>query len=1247
MINQLLANKITILDKSTELLFCLLLLILIIIAFIIVTYFFMQHKKQQESIFNQDIDAMTGLMTFNKFLDEITKILSTAKPNEYYMAISDIDNFKIINKNYGFEIGNKLIHNIGTTLKSISRPDTMLCHPGADIYMIFGKSTDSLTVINPETKAVFFNKIATSVGITSTINSSTGIYVIEDTTETIDYILDCARTAKSHAKSIFGCTTCFFTEDMKKAQLKETEILTSMEKALESDDFYILIQPKIELASGKLIGGEALIRWQREDGYMYYPDEFIPLFESNKFITKLDYYVLDKVCQFIHNTKLELPCISVNISGATILTPNFTDIALNVLKKHNISPSKIELEITESVLDIDFIQLQKTALELRNAGFILSIDDFGKGASSLARIKSLDIDVIKLDKEFINNNFTTDKGLFILKSIISMGTGLNYSIIAEGIETQNQLDTLIELGCTHGQGYLFDRPLIIEEFLARVIKNSKMEFPELNKSSEHIKKYLSDFENLPFGFAVIKNDAEFTVINANSAFYKVIGYTRQEFKNNFHNQLNKILIDNVRLFIDNRLSKNLLTFDFEQRIKSFDNNILWVHDIAKYDPKYNVFYITLIRMPSNKFSTNENMSFETLILQRELSYYLNSSTSDFIFICDPKTDELLYINNNILKVYNFKDESEWKNKNYQSLLYGVSHSPYNLDNINEDYFIEFEHFNPLVNKYISIKTKIINLQGKKVRLHISSDISSDIKFKETLSLQSTINKCLDSLYNSSSLNTAFDAMLSHILYYYNSDSALYFEFVPENNALNLVYEVVSSGIKRHKNLLKGMSQSSIDAFISKFRQLGAFHFNINDVDTFKVPDEIRYFLNVCNASHVLLSPIQGIDANIIGFISVFNPKLNNHNLELINQLSRFIWLFVNNHLLLSQKKELEIEENSKIALLGSCSDLLQKINNDDDKSVNYILKLLRNHYGSDCGIVLSISDDRDTFSAVYEDCNDDTPSRLAYLQNKPIAMISKWIELFQSSNHKNYAVSTIDDLELSPQLKTLWNEQGLTSAYVVGLYDNNNEIKGLLSLDNPTITSRNLIILQVVAKFISDYMTKVSLLNDYKEGISIDSLTNLYNKLATQNKIIEHLNNSTQGTLFIIDIDNFKILNDTLGHFTGDKALIEVSAALKQISNKNDIVGRIGGDEFMIFSTAVVSEAIINKRASIICDIFRRRYESNNTSFLITASIGICRANDRISSFKSLYESADKALYQAKEKGRNTFCIYNNEESVE
>jgi len=299
---------------------------------------------------------------------------------------------------------------------------------------------------------------------------SSGIYCI-DTQEkllSIDDMLSRAIMAQKKAKDMPGSQMVLYTDEMRKQVIREKAIEADMYTALVNHEFCVYFQPKIDINNGnKIVGAEALSRWNKNlDGLMM-PADFIPVFEKNGFITELDHFAFEEVCRYLQrrikkNQKL-LP-VSVNVSRISVLQSDFCDRYISLKKEYEIPDGILELECTESMI-VENIEMLKNIMDkMRAEGFLFSLDDFGSGYSSLNMLRDIKVDVLKLDKQFMDGDFNEERHRIVLNCIITMAKALDMQVVSEGVETNEQVTMLKELCSSIVQGYVFSKPVPLEEF---------------------------------------------------------------------------------------------------------------------------------------------------------------------------------------------------------------------------------------------------------------------------------------------------------------------------------------------------------------------------------------------------------------------------------------------------------------------------------------------------------------------------------------------------------------------------------------------------------------------------------------------------------------------------------------------------------------------------------------------------------------------------------------------------------------
>lgn len=439
----------------------------VVFVSMILAYFNVSGKVKRKYLINFiNYDELTGVFNLEKFISEGKEIILKNPQKQFCIIVVDIDSFKYINAIYGYDKGSSVLIGFSNHLKNSFSSTDIVGRIFADRFVVLTESNDGYFNDKDLIDKCKFLKYDYPLDNNYKFSISAGVYNIDDLSTSWNYMIDSAAFAMLSKKNIYGNYPCIlFSEKMKKNIEVERNIVTSMESALINNEFEVYFQPEVDLKTKEIIAAEALVRWNKEDSLVL-PNDFIPLFEHNLFIIKLDYYVCTEVCKFIaENKHLNLPTIAINISGATIVEPNLIDSIIDITARYDIPPSMLNIEVTESAViehfDLAINQIDK----LRKAGFIVSMDDFGTGISTLHRLKDIPMDILKIDRDFIIDTMGNERGIIILKTIISMAHDLDMKTVAEGIETKEQLDLLNSLGCNIGQGYYFYKPQQKNDFL--------------------------------------------------------------------------------------------------------------------------------------------------------------------------------------------------------------------------------------------------------------------------------------------------------------------------------------------------------------------------------------------------------------------------------------------------------------------------------------------------------------------------------------------------------------------------------------------------------------------------------------------------------------------------------------------------------------------------------------------------------------------------------------------------------------
>ena len=419
-----------------------------------------------------EYDNLTGIYNRQMFYQKTHEMLE-AYPEETFAFIRfDIDRFKMINSFYGVAEGDRLLKYMAEIIRKTAKEYKLhqFGRINADVFGICVSVKDSKEAI--ALARCIHEKMTDFENLDCYLETCAGCYMITDKNMEVSEIYDKATIAAKECKGKYMIHEALYTDKMGEELLEEQNIVNEMERALEEEQFVVYFQPKYELEKYSPCGAEALVRWKKSDGTMISPGKFIPIFEKNGFIIKLDYYVWEKVCQFIQQelkAGREPQPISVNVSRVNLYNPKFLESLIDLMEKYRIPPRYLYLELTESVFsDVETVIL-RTVDSLHKVGFTILMDDFGSGYSSLNVLKNVKLDVLKIDMKFMSKGEGDKRGAKILKAVIKMAESLKMPVIAEGVEEKHQVEMLKDLGCNYIQGYYFSKPISTEEYRKLIV----------------------------------------------------------------------------------------------------------------------------------------------------------------------------------------------------------------------------------------------------------------------------------------------------------------------------------------------------------------------------------------------------------------------------------------------------------------------------------------------------------------------------------------------------------------------------------------------------------------------------------------------------------------------------------------------------------------------------------------------------------------------------------------------------------
>lgn len=413
----------------------------------------------------REYDPLTGLYNKETFFTKVDQMLRENAETDYSIMCLDIERFKVVNDLYGTQEGDRLLRFVGERLKLLSlEMDGMAGRLVSDIFVgCYPNGVGKCAEISEEIAAQLH-----SYPLHMEILAALGFYHIKDDALPISTMCERALIALNSIKGNYLQDYAIYDDSMRNRLLLEQELINDMEPALKNREFKLYLQPQCNMDSSRIVGAEALVRWEHPQKGLLLPAKFIPLFEENHFILKLDNYMWEECCRFIRNWvdngNVPIP-ISVNLSRIHLCDSELYERLVSLIEKYDISPAWLKLEITESAYVDDIDYLNQVVDKLRSYGFTILLDDFGSGYSSLSTLKDMNADILKLDMRFLTEDPARQKkGSDILECVVYMAQRLNMHVIVEGVETKAQADFLRKINCRYAQGYYYYYPMKKEAF---------------------------------------------------------------------------------------------------------------------------------------------------------------------------------------------------------------------------------------------------------------------------------------------------------------------------------------------------------------------------------------------------------------------------------------------------------------------------------------------------------------------------------------------------------------------------------------------------------------------------------------------------------------------------------------------------------------------------------------------------------------------------------------------------------------
>ncbi len=427
-------------------------------------------RKMAENNIDKNRIPLTNLLNLRAFLYKADDLIRYSDET-YAIIVMDIAGFKLVNEFCSRKDGDALLKYISDCFRVYENEKTAVAHFRADIFALcipFKQEADLVAIVN------LLSEQIKSFPIACKILPAFGICIASDKTVSASTIQDCAFMAQKTVKGKYFANYAFFDKSMHDKMLWEKKIENTFDEALAGDQFQLYIQPKVDMNTGKIIGGEALVRWMQPGTGMIPPGEFIPVLEKNASIIDLDKHIWEKTFRFISQLKtghnIEVP-VSINISRIHAYDKHLVETLQSFSSYYQVSPSLVPLELTESAYSENEELMYQKIKALKACGFLFSMDDFGCGYSTMNMLVSQPVDEVKIDRAFLFH-IANPKSQTLVRHTISMLHDLGLPIVAEGVENNEQKTLLTEWGCRFAQGFLFHKPMPAENFKQLLLQQS-------------------------------------------------------------------------------------------------------------------------------------------------------------------------------------------------------------------------------------------------------------------------------------------------------------------------------------------------------------------------------------------------------------------------------------------------------------------------------------------------------------------------------------------------------------------------------------------------------------------------------------------------------------------------------------------------------------------------------------------------------------------------------------------------------
>ena len=689
------------------------------------------------------VDALTGLPMDRDFFPMAKRKLNEIGENWCAIAV-DIEHFKLFTDWHGKSTGDMLLAQLGRMLKAMEDECGALAgyHGLDDFWLMMPYDTEKINRLYDDIRAAIVLR-SNTVGFLPIF----GICMITDRNEEITDIFNHAAMTAEQVKGDLHNRIRVYNAEAYSKTVEEYRMLADFQRGLENREVFFCLQPQCRVSTGAVVGAESLARWRRADGRMVPPTEFVPVLEKYGMVTNLDQFIWDEVCKWLKawtDAGHTAVPISVNISQIDILTIDVPRHFAGLLNRYGLPANLIKVEITESAYADDTATVRETVSRLRDMGFLVLMDDFGSGYSSLNMLKSLNVDVIKLDAQFLHIRTQEErKGISILESIINMAKTMKLPIIVEGVETQEQITFLADLGCRYMQGYFFHRPMPVSEFEKMISDESCLDLRGFEfKANEqiHPREFLD--ENM-FSDAMLNNilgpvafycfkDGHINVERYNQQYYQMVGIPLDQLNERIVRIERWFYPDDVPVMLDllNRAARDHLNgARGAVRVYRPNHTLRWIEQQLYFlseDTQGMHFYSACKDVTELQF-INAEIPGGFFRCSVEAPHSFRYVSRNFTQMVGFTEDEIRDQFSNSLEAMLYPDDVELLNRRIEQIQSGVSvtSDPYRLRHKTRGYI------------YVVMQTINMDLSGELCLMSVATDVTEMVALRNQMRLLSS------------------------------------------------------------------------------------------------------------------------------------------------------------------------------------------------------------------------------------------------------------------------------------------------------------------------------------------------------------------------------------------------------------------------------------------------------------------------------------------------------------------------------